>query len=216
MKHEVPTKNKQPTAIEKPKLLLVEGKDEEMFFTHLLQKNTIQEVQIIPTGGKEQFKNKFPATINTPGFDNLKTLAIIQDADKDAKATLDRICGVLKDNNFKPSNKMGVFTLDTPKIGIFTLPDGENPGKLESLCLSTVERENIMECVDTFMECIQQKSGDTKNRYKKPKDKDKARCKAFISAMEEDIPSLGIATKKEYWNLDSDKLGPLLNFLRQL
>ncbi len=34
--------------------------------------------------------------------------------------------------------------------------------------------------------------------------------------MKEDTPSLGVAAQKNYWNLDSEKLNPLSDFLRKL
>ena len=208
--------NTTPKRIHKKKLLLVEGKDEEVFFTELFKKTDIQDTQIISSGGKQQFKKIFPGIINTPDFDKLQSLAVIQDADKDPSAAFESICSVLSKNKMKPPNQQGVFTDDTPRIAVFTIPDGKNTGKLESLCLSTVKSEPVMDCVDSFMDCVEQQSQSGAGKYKSPKDKHKARCKAFLSAMEEDISSLGIATQKKYWDLDSEKLQPLKSFLKQL
>ena len=153
---------------------------------------------------------------DTPDFDELQSLAVIQDADKDPSSAFKRICSVLSNNKMKPPKRQGVFTDDTPRIGVFTIPDGKNTGKLESLCLSTVQSEPVMECIEPFMKCVEQKSQSGKGKYKSPKDPHKARCRAFLSAMEEDIPSLGIAAQKKYWNLDSEKLHPLIQFLKRL
>ena len=88
---------------------------------------------------------------------------------------------------------------------------------LESLCLSTVESENLHKCINSFIECIETETILDGNReYKKPKNLHKARCKAFLAAMEEDTPSLGVAAQKGYWNLNSTKLQPLLDFLKKL
>ena len=112
----------------------------------------------------------------------------------------------------KSPDKMAGFVSGSPRVGVFIIPDGKSEGKLESLCLSTVKSEGIIECIDSFMACIKKNP----NSYNFPKDIHKARCRAFLSAMEKDTPSLGVAAKRGYWNFDSEKLNPLLNFLKQL
>ena len=209
-------KSKADINITKEKLLLVEGKDEEKFFTILLEKNEIYNIQIISSGGRKQFKRKLPAIKNTPGFDEITSLAVIHDADMDAQATFESVCSVLKNNDLNFPKEVSSFISGSPNVGVFIIPDGQNSGMLESLCLSTVESKNIIDCVDSFMCCIEKDVQERSNKYKKPKNIHKAKCRAFLSAMEEDTPSLGIAAEKGYWNLDSDKLKPLLDFLKKL
>ncbi len=210
-------KNRFSIKITETKLLLVEGKDEEFFFKTFLKKKEICNIQIISSGGKDKFKNKFPAIKNTPGFDEVTSLAVIHDADTNAQGAFQSICSVLKNNSVDYPKQISSFTTSNSlRVGVFIIPDGGNQGKLESLCLSTVESDSIIECIDSFMSCIKQQSQLDINRYKEPKDIHKARCRAFLSAMEEDIPSLGLAAEKGYWNLDSDKLNPMLNFLQEL
>jgi len=200
--------------IKKQKLLLVEGKDEEVFFKIFLKKKNIDDIQIMSSGGKEQFQKLLPIIKKAPGFDKLNSLAVIHDADNDVQVAFQLICSVLRNNNLNNPQEVSSFISGSPKVGVFIIPDGENTGKLESLCLSTVKSEGIMECIDSFIDCIEKKP--KKNIYNFPKDIHKARCRAFLSAMEKDTPSLGIAAEKGYWDFDSEKLHPLLNFLKQL
>ena len=202
--------------ITKEKLLLVEGKDEKKFFKILLEKNEIYNIQIISSGGKSQFKRKLPAIKNTSGFDEITSLAVIHDADTDAQAAFKSVCSVLKNNDLNFPNKVSSFIPGSPNVGVFIIPDGKNPGMLESLCLSTVQSESITDCIEPFINCVRQKTSVRNTRYKFPRNVNKAKCKAFLSAMEEDIPSLGIAAEKGYWNLDSDRLTSLLDFLKKL
>ena len=207
----------KPTTINRKKILLVEGRDEEVFFKVILTKMEIQDIiQIIPTGGKQQFSTIFPAIINVPGFNQVGSLAIIQDADNDASATFQSICSTLNKRELHAPVQIGTFTRDTPKIGVFIIPDGKSTGILESLCLSTIESRSIMKCVDSFMDCVTKTSKLNESAYNKPKNVSKARCRAFLSAMEDDTPSLGIATEKDYWDLTSNRLKPLLHFLKQI
>ena len=74
------------------------------------------------------------------------------------------------------------------------------------------DNPKIVECIDSFMKC----NKDLKSRYKKPRNEDKARCKAFLSLMEEDTSSLGVAAQKNYWDWKSNGLKPLIEFLKEL
>ena len=201
-------------AITEEKLLLVEGKDEEVFFKVFLEKKNIKDIQIRSSGGKQQFQKLFPAIKKASGFDKVISLAIIHDADTDAERAFQSICSVLKNNGMETPDRISSFVSNSPKIGVFIIPDGKNEGKLESLCLSTVKSEDLIECIDSFMKCIEKNLKDSD--YKIPKNIHKAKCRAFLSAMEADTPSLGIAAEKGYWNFDSEKLKPLLDFLKQL
>lgn len=212
--------NKKIKEIEKRKLLLVEGKDEENFFKIFLRKHNINEVQIIEIGGKDQLNHESLTVLkNTPGFDELISLAIVQDADKNADTRFQSIRNYLRGSNLNAPDKVSTFTSQGQnlRIGIFIIPDGKNKGMLESLCLSTVIKDNetMTRCFNEFTDCLKQIS-DLNNGLPKPKNIHKAYLRAFLSAMEEDTPSLGIATQKGYWNLNSDRLAPLLNFLKKL
>ncbi|MDE0518946.1 MAG: hypothetical protein OXH36_05260 [Bdellovibrionales bacterium] len=210
------SKIKIPKFIKEEKVLFVEGKDEETFFTVLLKKYGLQEIQIIQSGGKEQFSFIFPEIIKIPGFSKIRSLAVIQDADKSTQAVFQSVCYTLEKENLGIPGEISHFTSTTPQVGIFTLPDGKNSGNLESLCLSTVQSENITDCIEPFINCVKQKTSVKNTKYKFPRNLNKAKCKAFLSAMEEDTSALGIAAEKGYWNLDSDKLNPVLDFLKKL
>ena len=199
--------------IEKKKLLLVEGKDEENFFEVLLNKHNIQDIQVISSGGKDQFRKIFPQIKLMPNFDNLISLAVIQDADINARNRFQSICNTLRSNNLKAPKQLEKFTDSIPRTGVFIISDTEGKGSLEDLCLSTVENSQkiIQECIDPFMSCMEKKS-----KYGKPNNISKAQLRAFLSFMQEDTPSLGVAAQKNYWNLHSNKLDSLVSFLKNI
>ena len=204
--------------IKEKKLLLVEGKDEEGFFEALFKNKAIQGIQAMESGGKEQFAKLLPEIVKLHDFKEVSSLAVIQDADqKGTQVTFQSICSTLKNSNLSAPEQLESFTSNSPRIGVFIIFDKNNQGMLESLCLSTVESENLHKCINSFMECVEKETISDGNReYKKPKNLHKARCRAFLAAMEEDTPSLGVAAKKGYWNFDSDKLQSLLDFLKKL
>ncbi len=204
--------NEPKFIIKKQKILLVEGKDEVRFFEALFKAKDIQNVQIIDCGGIYKFKKDFPTLKNTSEFNKVTSLAIIQDANNEGpQRRFESICSTLKKCDLSTPTQIGSFTSTNPKIGVFILPDGKNKGMLETLCLSIVESKDINKCIDDFMDCM------GKNlKSKPPKNSDKAKLHAYLATMEEDTPSLGVATQKGYWNLNSDKLKPLLDFLQKL
>ncbi len=55
-----------------------------------------EDVQIIECGGKDQFKKLFPVIMKASGFDNVISMAVIQDADENPQAAFKRIHTVLK------------------------------------------------------------------------------------------------------------------------
>ena len=70
--------------IKKEKLLLVEGRDEEVFFEVLFKKRNISNIQVMESGGKEQFAKELPEIIKLPNFHTVSSLAVVQDADQNA------------------------------------------------------------------------------------------------------------------------------------
>jgi len=61
----------------KTKAILVEGKDEQNFFTALFKYLQRDDVDIILVGGKENFKNEFPAFLKRPDFYKITSYAIV-------------------------------------------------------------------------------------------------------------------------------------------
>ena len=211
------TKNEKTLTVESQKILLVEGKDEVNFFEAFLRYKNLDSIKLINCEGKDKLKEKLSALKKAPDFNTVTSLAIIQDAnDEGPQRRFQSVCSILKNNKLPIPDKMASFALKKPtpgkpRVGIFIMPDCQHKGMLETLCLSTVESKNINKCIDDFMDCM------GKNlKSKPPKNSDKAKLHAYLATMEEDTPSLGVATQKGYWDLNSDKLKPLSDFLQKL
>jgi hypothetical protein len=54
--------------IEQPSVLVVEGREEELFFGALIKHLKLQNIQIMPIGGKEKLRKNLKALANSPGF----------------------------------------------------------------------------------------------------------------------------------------------------
>jgi len=215
--------------IKKEKLLLVEGKDEIHFFGALFRHINQIDIQVEMAGGGDNFKNEIPMLVKTRGFDGLKKIAVIRDAEKKEavnafKSAKNSLRKALKElNESKPLNQRikyllpdapGIFSSGSPPIGIFIFPDNSRPGMLEDLCLKTVEDHPAMKCVNGFYDCCQKLKNPPKNMAK-------SKAEAFLAAMPRPIrktagDGVGLAAQKGYWNFDSDHLNPLKFFLSQL
>jgi hypothetical protein len=212
-----------PMIIEKPTLLLVEGKDEVNFFEALLDECQIKEVQIIEVGGKDKFKLEFPALLNLDGFSNVKSYAIIRDADNDTKATLTSIQSLLSKYDQPVPKDCGQWSKnDSIRVGIYIVPGNKNEGMLENLCLDTVTNHPVLHCVDRYLSCLEEKlkpevkGSNKEDKYYFPRNRAKARMYAFLAGQNKLVPSLGLAAKKGYFNLNAEVLSNLRCFLEKL
>ena len=194
----------------KPKIILVEGKDEENFLDALLKNEGIEDIQIFPFDGKDNLKGYLGAITKTSGFEKVKSIGIIRDADDNPGGAFQSVTDALRAEKLNPPKWPASFNSQNGrKIGVFILPGEGRPGMLESLCLKTIP-EALAKCIDSFLSCAKEKD------RRQPKNTDKARCRAFLSTMEEDVPSLGIAAQKGLWEWDSGPFKPLLDFLKEM
>lgn len=199
-----------PYPFTKTRLLVVEGKDEINFFEKLLDDIGISNrVDIRSSEGKDNFKNLMQAFTVTSGFGGLEMIAVIRDADENANNAFKSVTGTLKEIGLKTPDRPGGYSSGTPSIGVFIMPDNSSGGMLEDLCLDTVIDHEAMKCVDEFIDC-------TQKLRERPKNISKAKVQAFLAAKPKIVNSLGRGAKRGYWNLESEKLQPLITFLNRL
>ena len=202
-----------PAKIEKTKLLLVEGKDEIYFFDALLEHINIKDIQLIEVKGKNNFKNEFPILLKSPKFDDVLSYGIIQDADKNANNTFQSVVTLLSKHNQPIPKEHGEFkSNEIVKTGVFIMPDNQNKGMLEDLCLKTVSNHPNIECVNQYLDCLKNNKSLSIKNSKYPKNLSKAKVHTFLAGMEKYTSSLGVAAKKGYFNLDSKYLKDIIHF----
>jgi hypothetical protein len=195
--------------IQFPKVLAVEGKDEVNFFKSVLKDMAISEVDIFDVGGKDKFKTHLEALTKTVGFDKVVTLAIIRDAENDAKATFDSMSYVLTQNGLQAPASVESYSNGTPRVGIFLMPGHQESGMLEDLCLKTISDHPAAKCVNVFVECVNELT-------EPPRIMSKAKTQVFLAAMPKIVNSVGLGAKRGYWNLQHNQMRPVRQFLEQL
>jgi hypothetical protein len=164
--------------VEFPKLLLVEGRDEEEFFASLLTYLDISDVAVWAIQGKSRLSSRLKALVSAPHTVPIVSVGIVQDADNDPAAAFQSICTALDAADLPvPEAPLQPHGVD-PRITVMIVPDAATPGMLEDVCLASVGDDPATECVDAFFRCLQERMPAM------PQNQAKARLRAFLSARE--------------------------------
>lgn len=194
-----------------PYVILGEGKDEVCFFKSFVKHMGVGNVQILDYEGKTQLNDKIGSIFNTPGFrNNVISLGITRDADMDAKAAFQSICGALKRVGSPAPSKSLIPVGSNPKVTVMILPGRGQKGMLEDMCLKSVEKDPAISCVENFFHCVK-----TSNKNL-PTNMSKARTHAFLASREKSDLRLGEAAEKGYWNFDHPVFNELKKFIRMV
>lgn len=204
------THAKQPVEIQKVNILVVEGRDEELFFGALIHSLGLGSIQIMSFGGKAKLREYLKALIRTSGFASVSCLGIARDANSDPRAAFQSVCDALKDNNLPAPGKPLVLTGHSPRVTVMILPGEGNPGMLEDLCLRAVTQDPAKFCIDKYFECLQKQS------LPLPHNMSKAMVHAFLASRPEADKRLGEAAQAGYWPWDSEAFGQVKAFLQQI
>ncbi len=199
-----------PQEITKPKLLIGEGIDELRFFKALLKFLDITHIQVEQYGGKDKLSNYLRGLSKRPGYQELESLAIFRDADQNAQSAFQSVEYYLKATQLASPNKSGKFAEGKPRVGVFILPDGVNPGMLEDVCLAAVQSSKEMTCVDQYFQCL------ASTTQKQPRHLSKARVHAWLSSQSEPDKRLAEAAAAGYWPWESQAFDSIKQFLRAL
>ncbi|MYC28487.1 MAG: hypothetical protein F4X65_00140 [Chloroflexi bacterium] len=101
-------------------------------------------------------------------------------------------------------------TTGNPSISAFIMPDNASNGALEQLCLSALDGDPAMICVEDFLRCVNGQVAAP------PRDQQKARIHAFLASREDPELRLGEAAQRGYIPWNHWAFGPLAQFLRNL
>lgn len=192
----------------KEKVILVEGGDDEQFFKKLLERLNISDIQIFKIGGKGKLRTEF---INLPlihGFSMVRRLVVIIDADNDFNGTKQSVINTIN-TIFQADPNPEIFSLSTPSIAYFIMPNNQDRGMMETLCINSVATKPTMEIVDRFIIDV-----DHDVRIiEKPRVKDKAKAQAYLSIMPEVAFGMSYGIVKNYWDLDFVGFRELIEFI---
>ena len=171
------------------RLLLVEGKDEVNLLGKLIKnclKDDGQDIQILDVGSKDNFKpNLMGIKVAAQARPTLRSVGIIRDADCNAESSFISVYNSLRAVGYEPPAAHAEFSDATPSIGVFIVPDGSQPGAIETLCRRSVEGKAATECVDEYLECLKTRKG------LRLKNEDKSFAHAYLAATKDPVARVG-------------------------
>jgi len=199
-----------PKKINRSKIILVEGDDDEKFFKQFLkyEEINIDDIHFINTDGSydKEFVNLL---VKRPGFKNkIKLFVVIRDAEANIQSAFDEIVKKFDGTFLTFPKKPNSFTNNVPKVGVYIIGNDSDIKMLEDLCLKTVKNNPEMKCVDIFCECV------SKLKDEKPKNLSKAKAQAYLATRPNYAAHIGIGAKEGYWKFKSPELDDLRNFIK--
>ncbi len=194
--------------------LLVEGRTPEIFFREMVEYLGLADrIQVRDFGSISDLTDYLKDFTQKADFiETVTSLGIIRDAeDKPASSGFDSVCHSLKTAGITPPEKIGEVEQKTIKVGVFILPDCQNEGMIETLCLDSVANEaSALQCVNDYFNCLKAKSVTW------PANITKAKTWAFLATKDISDPQVGRAAQTKIWHWDANAFEKLRNFLKDL
>ena len=197
-----------PTPIAKPKLLLVEGRDEEEFFGALLRYLKISEIEVRNYQGKTNFRRFLNVFANTPNFDEVQSIGIVRDADDSAISAFQSIQDTLRSLSLPIPEKELSPATGSLRVAVFIMPGNAEGGALEDLCLRALTNDPAMQCVSEFIQCIQQYLASAPDKIAK------AKMHAFLASREDPELRLGEAAQRGYLPWSNEAFELIVEFVK--
>lgn len=202
-----------PLEITKPAVVVVEGSEDERFFSSLIQHLGLDNLQVTISGGKDNLKAHLRQLIATPGYIELPvgSLGILRDADQNPRGAFQSVCSHLRGAGLPEPRSPLQSAGDSPRVTVMILPAGDvsRPGMLEDVCLSAVSNFPAMICVDQYFACLGQQG------LSLPAGLSKARIQTYLASQEPEL-RLGEAAEAGYWPWDDPAFERVKDFLRQI
>lgn len=206
--------------IEKPYLLLCEGKDAMLFLIQYLNSSALADdkrysdkIQVLDFGGNSNLKDYLNILKNMDKFDQVTSLAIIRDAEKNYEKACREVNKSLKTAGFRSLENSGIWEMDETglHIGLILFPLNGSNGTLEDLCLNILLEENnkdVLTSIETFLRLMESSYG---RHYPR---KHKNMLHTYLSSSNKYVTmQIGLASKAGAFDWTSDHLLPLKDFL---
>lgn len=198
----------RPLPVRLARLLLVEGETPKHFCEALLRHLGLHDgIEVRSYGGNADLKRFLEGLASTTEFKtNVRRLAVVRDAETDARAALQAVRDAM-DAAQLPGRV---------QTSIFILPDNENPGMLETLCIQSAKQSPattaVFTCVEQFFDCLTGQNVPIPD----PSARAKHEAQVFLATRPEAQLFPGQAAYKGYWPWDAPSFDRLREFLQEL
>jgi len=208
-----PSLNRPITA---PKQLLVEGRTPEIFFREWIEALGLKgTVEVRDFGSIDELTDFLKVFTGRPEFrEGVKSIGIVRDAEKASPASaFASICSGLSAVGLASPLGIGKFSQETPRTGVFILPDCSGQGMLETLCWSVLasdpKNSQRLECVEGYLSCLRSAGVETANAAK-------AKIWAYLAGEGKFEPQLGRAAQVNMFDWAAPPLEALSTFLKSI
>jgi hypothetical protein len=199
-----------PENIRHPRLVVVEGQDDEHVFGALITEMNLSGIQVKQVEGRDRLASSLRALTLDRNWSTVTAILVSVDADDAPAAAFQRARDGLLRAGLAAPDRQDEFAAGKLRTCVHVLPGGDQPGMLEDVCLSSVADDPATECVNAFFNCLDAKG---RNFTKNPS---KARAQVFLASREVPRLSCGPAALKGYWNLDSPAFLEMRRLLQEL
>ncbi|HEY1824745.1 MAG TPA: DUF3226 domain-containing protein [Acidimicrobiales bacterium] len=199
-----------PWTFTEPLAVFVEGTSDQKVIARLAKIENLSDIQVVCMNGKDDWIKSIGVFKGTRGFQRVKTLGLVRDADDNPTGAFGSLQGVLKEAGFPVPNAGAVITeKDGLKSGAFVMPDNLREGELEDLCNEAVRDHARVPCVSQYFECVEALDAPSTQLAK-------GRIAAFIAGSNEPWDRVGEAFDRGIIPQDSEVFLPLRKFLSDL
>lgn len=182
----------------------------------------LNSVKFNPSGSISDVLKKLETGLRERKFinGNVENLLIIVDADENPENRFKELKKCLSESsnkNFNLPDKLNEISKEDNKkinVGVFLFPDCENKGSLETLCLKALKhdkREEKMNCVKNYFECLEKNNVDIHNATENNKSKSKFRV--FMATPN---PDRYVDSVIDCIDLESDVFNKVVEFIKKV
>lgn len=190
--------------------LLVEGNDQRNFFEAFVRHLSLGNIEVRDFGGVNDLRRFLAGFVTSVGFREVRSVGIVRDAETSAQSAFQSVQSSLRNVGLAAPVRPRESAGGSPSVNVMILPDGRNPGMLETLLCETLVGDPVNGCVDGFFDCVRGLDGVDIRRP------DKSRAHAYISTRAEPHSSVGVAALRGYWDLEHSALDGVGEFLKAL
>ena len=198
---------KRASSISEPVLVAVEGKEEVLLVKALARHMHLSGVDVWDTAGKAGLTAMLESFQAADGHERLRSLGVIQDADENHRSTFESVRSALKAAGLPVPGAELEPAGEYPRVAVLVIPAGGRRGALEDVCLSSVQDDPAMECVDRYFQCLEDAG------ISAPSHLAKARTRVFLASRKKPELRLGEAAQEGYWPFDCESFANLRRLL---
>jgi uncharacterized protein DUF3226 len=195
-----------PESFNQPRLVLVEGSDDEALISGLVGHLGLSGFQCRNMKGKDAWPDKLRAIAADPTFrSNVLALGLVRDADQNPTGTWQSCKSAIEGAQMVAGSAPGVLGTGSPATCVAILPHYNNKGAIEELCLESFPPE-LVACVDSYFACVD--TGQERQTRS-----NKAYVQAYLAGQIPLRRNLQIAAASGSFNFDHPAFSELSKFL---